>query len=223
MASNHKPRLPGPSDRTVILGQTGSGKTYGGVWLLSTQDIDRRPWLILDFKNDDLINGIEKSQYISFADDLPTRPGLYILKCEPYDERLDELFRRILDHTEIGVYVDEGLMVGQNNKGFNACLTQGRSLGIPMIILSQRPVKCATCVLSEATFWMVFFLIKKSDREKVADDTPLPINYVDKLQPHHSWWYDVKRRNLTKFGPVPDEGVILGSIDGRLPKVRRTI
>lgn len=224
MAVKNTFRFPRSSDRVFVCGQTGSGKTFGGVWVLSNMDIDARPWIVLDFKNDDLINGISKAQNLEYGDPLPTKPGIYILKCRPEDnERLHELFERILSRGDIGVYVDEGLVIGQNNAGFNACLTQGRSLGIPMIILSQRPVKCSTWILSESTFWMVFFLIKKSDREKVADDTPLPINYTESLEEHCSYWYDVKKRALFKLKPVPDEVELLARIDAKLPKVRRTL
>jgi hypothetical protein len=222
--SKYTARLPGPSDRTIICGQTGSGKTFGGVWLLSRQDIDVRPWIVLDFKNDDLINSIKKCTYITYSTPLPSKPGIYILKCAPgEDEELSAFFFRVLQRTGIGIYVDEGLVIGQHNKGFNTCLTQGRSLEIPMIILTQRPVRVSSYAFSEATFWMVFFLIKISDRKIVADDTPLEVSYVDTLAEHESYWYDVKRRRLTKFIPVPDEPLILAAIDAKAPKPRRTL
>ena len=51
-------RLPGGADRTVVIGPTGSGKTVAGAWLLSRQRFDRRPWVALDFKNEELWDAV---------------------------------------------------------------------------------------------------------------------------------------------------------------------
>ena len=45
----------------------------------------------------------------------------------------------------IGVYVDEGYMVGNNNPAFRAILTQGRSKEIPAIVLFN--VRCGWTAL----------------------------------------------------------------------------
>jgi hypothetical protein len=51
-----------------------------------------------------------------------------------------------------GIYIDEGYMLGVRNPALNACLTQGRSKRIEMMILSQRPVWMSKFVFSESNY-----------------------------------------------------------------------
>lgn len=222
MAPKKAIRLPGPSDHIVVCGQTGSGKSQAAMWLLSRRDITTRPWIAIDHKDDpdDLINGIEKAVIISYNDKLPSKPGIYILKCGQDDtEEITEFLWRVYRQRNIGLYFDEAMMMGQNNKAFNTILTQGRSLQIPCMILTQRPVKVSPWAFSEAKFWWVFNLVKKRDRETVADDVPISSDYD--LPRYHSYYYDVGERQLTPLGPVPDGDTILAEIDARLPKQKR--
>lgn len=222
LKSSQSIRLPGPSDRTTICGTTGSGKTQFAVWVLSTQDITERPWVIIDYKNDELINSIQKAQVIDY-ERLPSRPGIYILKVLPgEDEEITNWFRRVWETEGIGIYVDEGFMVGQYNKWFNACLTQGRSKNIPMIVLTQRPVRCSPFCFSEATFIVIFDLIKRKDRQTVVDDVAgLDIDY--RLPQYHCFYYDVTKKRLSSLKPVPDGDWILARIDSRLPRKKRAL
>lgn len=192
------------------------------MWLLSRRDIDMRPWIILDYKDDpeDLINNVDKAVLISYDDKLPTKPGLYILKYGQDDtEEITNFLWRVLRQRGIGLYIDEAMTLGQNNKAFNTILTQGRSLHIPCMVLTQRPVKVSPWAFSEAKFWWVFNLVKRRDRETVADDVPISPDYD--LPRFHSYYYDVGERKLTKLLPVPDGDAILADIDARLPKQKR--
>lgn len=223
MAVTSPIRLPGPTHRVAVVGRTGSGKTFAAVWHLSNADFNVRPWVIIDYKNDDLINGIEKAQYINY-NDLPTQPGIYILKVLPGEEDLlSEWFQRVWEHEGIGIYIDEGYMINKHDKWFNACLTQGRSKKIPMIILSQRPVWLSRFVFSEADFFQVFDLTHSQDmvkvKEYIKDDER---KQLDKpLRDYHSFYYDVGKKRLETFGPVPDGDSLLAKIDARLPDNRR--
>src|ERR1700734_1434544 len=221
MATSPPIRLPGPTHRVAIVGRTGSGKTVAAVFHLSNADFDVRPWVIIDYKNDDLINGIEKAELIDYKV-LPSRPGIYILKVLPGEEDLlSDWFRRVWEHEGIGIYVDEGYMVAQRDQWFNACLTQGRSKHIPMIILSQRPVWMSRFVFSEADFMQVFDLTHSQDmakvREYVKGDTS------KELPEFHSYYYDVGKKRLVTFGPVPSGDDLLSKIDSRLPGRRRAL
>jgi DNA helicase HerA-like ATPase len=211
-------RLPGPTHKTAIVGRTGSGKTVAAVWLLSQSDFDERPWIILDYKNDELINSIARAEPITY-EELPDLPGIYILKVLPgEEERVDEWFKSVWEHENLGVFIDEGYMIDPRSQWFNACLTQGRSKHISMIILSQRPVWLSRFVFSEADFFMVFDLTHVKDMEKVReyvrdDDRQL---LERPLAPYHSHFYDVGRKRLETFGPVPDGQVLIAMIDSRL-------
>ena len=211
-------RLPGPTHKTAIVGRTGSGKTVAAVWLLSLSDFDERPWIVLDYKNDELLNSISRAELIGY-DELPELPGIYILKVLPGDEdRVDQWFKSVWEREDLGILIDEGYMIDPRSQWFNACLTQGRSKRISIIILSQRPVWLSRFVFSEADFFMVFNLTHSKDQDKVReyiqDDERQLLERP--LAPFHSYFYDVGRKRLELFGPVPGDAELIASIDARL-------
>lgn len=219
--------MPGPSDRTVIVGQSGSGKTQFGAWLLSRMDYDHRPWIVLDYKNEEIFNAIEKAVYLDYSSAIPTKPGIYIIKVNS-DEDISEMsdfLLRVHDAGKqgngCGIYVDEGMVMGHHNRGYKACLTQGRSLQIPMIVLTQRPVGVSGWTFTEAKYWVVFDLMKKDDRKIVADYTPIRWDY--QLKEYHSLYYQLQGKILKKLDPVPGFDQIVATFDERLPKQRRTL
>jgi hypothetical protein len=215
-------RLPGPTDRLVIVGRTGSGKTQAALWHLAQADFDRMPWVIIDYKNDELLNGILRADLIDYSI-VPDEPGIYMLKVLPGEEaELSEWFRQAWEHEDIGIYVDEGYLIDRHDRWFNACLTQGRSKQIPMIILSQRPVWLSRFVFSEASFFQAFDLTHSKDMEKVReyirDDERHQLD--QQLKDFHSFYYDVGKRRLEIFGPVPEGTDILRVIDARLDAIQ---
>ena len=213
-------RFPGPTHRTAIVGRTGSGKTQAAVWHLSRSDFDVRPWVILDYKNDPLINSIARARPIGF-DQIPDEPGIYILKILPGDEDAESLsdwFNNAWGGEDVGIFIDEGYMIDPRDKWFNACLTQGRSKQISMIILSQRPVWLSRFVFSEADFFQVFDLTHSRDMDKVREyirDDDRQLLDCD-LADYNSFYYDVGRRRLEVLGPAPEADVSLRTIDDRL-------
>ena len=215
-------RLPGPADRIVIVGRTGSGKTQAAVFHLSKQDFDARPWIIVDYKGDELINGIERAQFIDY-NTVPDEPGIYILRVLPGEEdEISQWFMKVWEHENIGIYIDEGYMVGQRDKWFNACLTQGRSKRITMIILSQRPLWMSRFAFSEASFIQVFGLTDADDMKTVQrfmkGDAKGGVGA--ELKPFHSYYYDVGKNTVRQWGPVPKAAALLATINDRLPKKR---
>jgi hypothetical protein len=224
-------RLPQTDDRIAILGKTGSGKTVAGLWHLSKQDIDIRPWIVIDFKGDKNINAIDKAQDIDYETNLSKlKPGLYILRVMPdEEEELDAWFVKVWATENIGVMVDEGFMVGQRSRGFNMCLIQGRSKHITMIVLSQRPVWMSRYVLSEASFIQAFSLNDRDDTKSVkrfVEDRKIEgveVSVMNRLPRYHSYYYDVADDELLTLGPVDDVDTILASIDAKLPVQRRTL
>jgi DNA helicase HerA-like ATPase len=216
-------RLPGDTDRIAILGRTGSGKTQAAVSHLSWAGFDAIPWVIIDYKNDELINRIDRAEEIGF-DTVPEMPGIYILRVRPgQEEELSEWFRMAWEQEDVGIYVDEGYLIDSRDQWFNACLTQGRSKHIPMIVLSQRPVWLSRFVFSEASFFQVFDLTHSKDidkvREYIRDDDTKQLEKP--LEPFHSYYYDVARRKLDTLGPAPEADVILRRIDARLEVIQR--
>lgn len=217
--------LPRYDKRTAIIGSTGSGKTFFAVWLLSTRDFNNRVWYIFDFKGDELIEDIQKlgAQEISVHAEPPTKPGIYIVRPIPEmdDKAVVELLWKIWARGSIGVYVDEGYMLGQRNPALNACLTQGRSKHIEMMILSQRPVWMSKFVFSEANYFAVMNLTLADDRKFVSGY--VGDSKIDLLPKYHSLWYSADEQAGIVLKPVPSRDELLGRFEKRLAKRRKVI
>src|SRR6266702_1565475 len=214
------PQLPGPKDRLAVIGTTGSGKTVAALWHLSRTDIDRRPWVAFDFKDDEGIAGIESAEHV----DLDWRPGskakgLYVVHpMRGDDERVNLLMQDILKRGNVGIYVDEPDLNRAN--GFEDVLRKGRSHRIPVIALTQRPVDCNRYMLSEAGYYQIFDLADEKDWSRVRNFVPLHrYGYENDdpiLEKYHSLYYERDRKKLTPFKPVPPVEKILEDIDAKL-------
>lgn len=202
-------RLPNDTDRVVIIGQTGSGKTQSGLWQLSSRSYDLMPWIILDFKRDELIEGIPGTKPLGLSAPIPDERGIYIVRPHPQageDGTLDSFLMRLWEHENCGLFVDEGYMLGLYNNWFNAILTQGRSKRIPCIILTQRPKFMTTFAFSEAQYFQVFYLVYEQDQKRVQEYFPRNVDVeaaVSALPPHESLWYDVRQSKVVTLAPVP--------------------
>lgn len=219
------PKLPSQTQRTVITGRTGTGKTVAGLWHLSNYDL-RKPWLLINFKNDEHIESIEKAQHI----DLDFKPskknsGLLIVNPTPLDAKstrlerspLEKLLWRIWAWENFGIFCDEGFLLG-NNEAFDACQTQGRSKRIPMITCTQRPVWITRFAFSEADFVQAFDLNDDSDKDRVTEFTPLEVEDFNALGKHESFYYDIGEDELVKFKPVPDMDATRAVFDSKLER-----
>lgn len=227
-------RLPDDNEHTVVIGRNGTGKTQLGLWTLSKQNLRAKPWIVLNYKGDELINSIERSRKIKHGD-MPDAPGLYILNSHPGLKEHDERFLwGLWDNEDIGLFIDEGYMVPKKDGGaFEALLTQGRSKRIPIITLSQRPVELSRFVFSEASHVALFHLNDQRDVKTVTSFVPadfptwLPSEFAKagRLPPYHARWYDFKgnegqgARFVLK--PVPPADQIRKDIDAQLePRTR---
>lgn len=207
-------RLPGPENRTVIIGSTGSGKTQFAVALLSVRDFHLRPWFIFDFKGDKLIDALGAEE-ISLNQKPPTKPGLYIVRPLPGDDHLVSNFlMQLWAQENVGIYIDEGYMVPKLDRWFRACLTQGRSKRIEMMILSQRPKWMDTFNFTEASFIALFNINFEEDRKHVA--AYLGGTRPSLLPKYHCLWYDVDRQKSAIMEPVPDAETLIERFHKRL-------
>ena len=213
--------LPQSDKRTAVIGSTGTGKTQFGIWLLSRRDFNLRPWYIFDFKGDKLISEIGATE-IAVTSNPPKEPGLYVIRPLPNDgELVSAFFYKCWQQENCGIFVDEGYMIPKNCNWFRACLTQGRSKDIEMIILSQRPVFMDKFVFTEANFFAIFALNYKGDRQKVNEY--LGEIKFQALPKYHCLWYSVDGRQATVFQPVPDAKSIVKAFQQRLAKKRAFI
>jgi len=212
-------KLPGMDSRTAIVGSTGSGKTFAGVWHLSKCDWNRRPWFLIDYKRDKLLSQLGAT-VIDPRKPLPVAPGLYLVQPMPDDQLVDFLWR-VWSQENCGLYFDEGYMVGDRNKAFRACLTQGRSKHIQMIVLSQRPAWMDRFVFSEADFFQVFRLNDMRDYDTIQ--SMITVRIKERLPKYHSKWYDVGSDLGVEFGPVPSRADLLAVFKARQPRQLRTV
>ena len=210
--------FPGPDQRVAIVGRTGSGKTTAALWHLSGKDFEAQPWLMVNTKGDPhllKLASLEGVQTIS-VHDTPDEKGLYhvLPKMPEQGPELDEMIGRVWEKQNCGIYIDEGYMI-KPDKNLNACLTQGRSRNIPMIVLSQRPVWISKFVFSECDYVQLFNLSRRNDRIAATDFVPVDKDY--RLAPHCSYWYNEATELLVEFGPVPNNAAILDTFRAKFP------
>lgn len=217
--------LPNLSHRVSIMGRTGSGKTQFGTWLLSLAPFDRQPFVIVDYKRETLFAQLDRIREIAL-NEIPKHPGLYVIRPRAgHDgdaEQVEAWLWKVLERTKVGLYFDEAYMVPDKG-AFAGVLTQGRSLHIPVISLTQRPAWISRFVFSEADFFGVFHLNDKDDRLKVKRFLPNEHDIEEMLPEFNSTWYHVVKHQLFRLLPVPDAATILDTIEARLAPRRRTI
>lgn len=218
-------KMPRVDERVLILGSTGSGKTTMGAWLLSQAPFNKIPYVIIDYKRDALLAGIDRSEEIGF-NEIPKQPGVYHIKPNPVvdDDAIEDWLLKVWGRRNIGLYIDEALRIPTSRKGaFEAILTQGRSLHIPVISLSQRPVDLTRYAFSEANHVAAFRLTDIRDRKSVSEYVPIPKEYGDSLPEFHSIWYNVGQNRKYTIKPVPEGEEILDTFWERLKPKRCTL
>lgn len=211
--------FPGVKDRHAIVGTTGTGKTRGALWFLSRRDYTERPWIIYNFKGEEDIDGIPYAHQTAI-NHIPKTPGIFVVRPLPHEtEEVEAQMWEIWKRGYMGVYVDEGYMIGSNNRAYRAMLTQGRSKRIPMINLSQRPVFMDKFVFTESDYWNIFELGSDDDEAKIKQYIRQKID-TTKLAPYHSYYYDKKKKLLTTMQPVPDLPEVYKTFETRLKDLR---
>lgn len=210
--------LPGDDNRHTIVGMTGSGKTQHGMYALSGRSYTTKPWTIIDFKRDKLIDKIPRIQEYDYTGKPPKRAGLYVVRPHPQDDPLlmEDFLMKIWEQENHGLFIDECYNIKRLSPALRGVLTQGRSKQIPVIALSQRPSWISPFLLSESEFVQAFTLRNPADLERMKDTI-----YTDQLPAHKSYqslYYDVERNQLTRLAPCPDTDEILNRFDDRVPR-----
>lgn len=210
-------RFPKAEDHVAIIGRNGSGKTTFAAWLLAQRDFNVQPACIVNTKGDSLIDEIGSIEGVKTIGihETPGDTGLYIVNPLPHQQdELDAFFQRCWEKENVLLWIDEGHAI-EKDDWFKACLTQGRSKHVPLIVLSQRPAWISRFVFSECNFVSLFNLQIKDDRKKVAEFVPVDKDY--RLPDYCSYWYDVKANRLLEFAPCPDNAAIIRLFRAKFP------
>ena len=220
-------KFPNASSRVSIMGATGSGKTRFGVWLYSFSPFRQRPYVMIDYKGDDLIGRIDRAEEIGIKD-IPKHPGLYILRPDADDPAIEDWLKKIHERGNTGLFLDEGYMVPSQPpryKAMNRLLTQGRSKKIPMTILTQRPNWITKFVWSEASYFAVFRMQNMDDYGTISGFVPQNsvFDFRQRLPEYHARWYDVAQDYSAIIEPVPLDDEILDLYDRALKRNVRDI
>lgn len=201
-------RFPPGDSRTVVIGMTGSGKTTMGAWLLSNARLDKRPWIIFDYKGEELFDavGYPPIQKIKVGQ-MPGKRGLYLASPRPdEDDAVEAWLWKLWAHENIGLFFDEVSLV-PHQSAFKAILRQGRSKRMPVISCTQRPVDVEREVFTEANFISLFQLEDARDYKVVKEFTNNP-NGLEVLPKRWSYWYDKVERVRLTLKPVPHPDII---------------
>jgi hypothetical protein len=207
----------GGDARTTILGATGSGKSTCGLWMLSHQRLDARPWIIFDFKREAIFDaiGFPPIQQLALDGKLPRKPGLYLVSPRPgQDDLVEQFLWRIWEQENIGLYVDEAPLMPDGD-AFAAVLQQGRSKRLPVIACTQRPVGVARGLFSEANFVCVYAIIDRRDYKVIEGFVPAEMSAP--LPWHHWFWFDRASRTVLHMGPVPHPTEVAGRLAAKAP------
>lgn len=207
--------LPGTSDRITIVGQTGSGKTYDALYILSKFDLKNQRWIIVNTKNEPLIDSIPRAHFIGY--EIPKKNGLYIIHPGIDDEKpLTKFLWDILDEENIGLFFDEGYMIEFIGavRPYIAIMTQGRTKRIPVFSLYQRPIGVTRFSFSEAQYLQVLDLFDYRDYEVL--EFYMPKVYGLPLPKYHSWYWDNIRKIMFQMKPVPSIDEIYSTINSKL-------
>lgn len=209
--------LPGASDRTIVIGGTGTGKTVAGAWLLSKQRFDKRPWIALDYKDEELWDrvGDPPMRDLRFGN-MPGKKGLYRMSVNPgQEDELEEWLWQIWARGNIGLFCDEATLLPQK-QAMKAILRQGRSKLLPVIACTQRPVEIDREFFTESQFKMIFKLDDIRDYKTVQMFTG-GVNVEKRLPAHWSYWIDTKQGKAWTLKPTPPPNEIAGTLRDNVP------
>lgn len=200
--------LPNAADRTTVIGPTGSGKTVFAGLILSKQNFEKRPWVLLDFKDEELWDLVKSPPIQTLKiGDMPGKRGLYRMYVDPQDdEAIEQWLRKIWARGNTGLFIDEQSLMPKG-PAMKAILRQGRSKLIPCIMCTQRPVDCDREVFTESQYISVFSIEDEKDLKTVRGYTRnSPIEAP--LPSFHSWWYDRRQKFLFRLQPSPPPDMV---------------
>lgn len=215
------PRTPDDTQHIAIAGRTGSGKTVAGLSMLANRDFDKMAWVVIDHKRDEHIKELPAEKLNPNTMFMPQR-GLYVLHADISKQNREEIegfLDRAFNRGKIGIYVDEGHLLGASHAIRNI-LVAGRSKRVPLIWTSQRAHWIDPFIWSQASFYRVFDLQSPLDIKRFNENFPIRWKKPD---PFHSWYYDVSAGKTSYLAPSRPIEDTVASLHDRLTTQFRAV
>ena len=209
-------RINGDGYRLTIIGDTGSGKTVAALYHLSRQDFSI-PWVVYDWKLDGSLNEIARAKHVDTEFTPAKRDrGIFIVHPRRRDfSAVEQQLDRLYEREDVGIYFDEGRMT-EDSELTEDLITQGRSKGIPMIVLSQRPVDLTRYLWGNSEYVQYFPFGDDRDMDTAAKFMSGLKDKPALLPRFWSYYYDKFSRALHTLKPVPEAKESLERIDSKL-------
>lgn len=224
--------VPKDSERQLFIGATGSGKTTLGAHVLSLRDIQHMPHVILNTKDDELLNQIPHVIEVDGMK-LPKakhmKSGLLMVRpsMDDYDG-IENLMREIWNRTHVGLFVDEALAISSpSHPAYRTLLTQGRSRRNPVDSLTQRPVNIDRYAFSESEHFYVMRLNSMRETEPIREQTGWDLagradgsdkTWMQVLPEYHAYRYHGPTQARSIVPPAPSMDTIIDLFDRKLRK-----
>lgn len=182
-----------PGQKVLIAGQNGSGKSVMATSLARAMD----RVLVYDPKGDPEAVIPNAAIVTTARDAVRALPGRVVYQPNALEAadgvaKFDEIARRLIQAGgSCGVVVHELASLGTAyaiGPWHRALITQGRSLQITVVEVTQRPRNVPIVALSEAQHLVCFTLLNPDDRDVMAGYMGPPVRLAP-LPLDHSWWY----------------------------------
>ena len=185
------PKIAG-NKRIMLLGKTRTGKSTMARYLLNLKSHEGWWIVIIDPKRDWMSreeNGRrvrlpygELTKDFKGTVDKPIRsdhfdPEVKVMIYEPtkWDSKMDDIVDATMAHGYVIVYLDEVRQLGQATKAPQKMVilyTQGAASNVGCWGGNQRPVGIPEDMKSQAEIWIVFYINKQEDKQKIASYLP---------------------------------------------------
>ena len=185
-------RLPFPwkqGEHVAIIGDTGTGKSQ-----LMTLLVEHRDSTIVTLTKHDPSIKWEGTKTKEAADITAARSRRWVLRPTYETQRVEiaRMFEATWKQRGWALFLDETYYIARQlklEKLLERHLTQGRSMGLTLIMGAQRPVDISRFVLSSCTHLIVFRQDGR-DAKTVAEAAANPISEaLSALEPHQFLWY----------------------------------
>jgi hypothetical protein len=192
--------------KVAIAGQNGSGKSILGSAIARSMD----RVLVYDPKWDPAAEIHNATVATTAREAIKALPGRVLYRPDPLEagqivDRFDEICRKIIQlGGRHGIVVHELSNLGTAyaiGPWHRAVITQGRSLQISVVEITQRPRNIPIVALSEAQHLVCFTLLNPDDRDVMAGYMGQAVR-LDPLPLDFRWWYRGPDLRLRLHSPL---------------------